>query len=94
MARTSGLPAMSGSASQCVKSLTAVQSKTRPKIRNMTDSADSSAAPTAMKTARRPSEAAMPKISTRCWCSRGTAKDDMMITNTNRLSTDRLFSTM
>ena len=36
----------------------------------------------------------MPKMSTRCWCSRGTANVVMMITKTNRLSTDRLFSTM
>ena len=36
----------------------------------------------------------MPKMSTRCWCSRGTANVAMMITKTKRLSTDRLFSTM
>ena len=59
----------------------------------MNDSSDSSAAPTAMKTARSARAAMMPKMSTRCWCSRGTANVVMMITKTNRLSTDRLFST-
>jgi hypothetical protein len=59
----------------------------------MNDSSDSSVAPRAMKTARRP-RAAIPKTNTRCWCSRGAANVPMMITKTNRLSTDRLFSTM
>ena len=36
----------------------------------------------------------IPKISTFCWCSSGTANVAMMITKTKRLSTDRLFSTM
>ena len=54
----------------------------------------SSAAPSAMKIARRISARMMPKVSTVCWCSAGTANVVMMITKTNRLSTDRLFSTM
>ncbi len=46
-----------------------------------------------MKTPRRTSAPTIPSISSRgCW-SAGTAKVLMMITNTNRLSTDRLFST-
>jgi hypothetical protein len=59
----------------------------------MKDSADNRAAPMAMKTARRASAAMIPKTSTRCRCSRGTANVAMMITKTKRLSTDRLFST-
>ena len=74
--------------------LHAVQISSSPKIRNMKDTSDSRVAPTAMKTPRRAREAMMPKMSTRCWCSRGTANVAMMITKTNRLSADRLFSTM
>jgi hypothetical protein len=40
------------------------------------------------------SASTMPKVSTLCWCSSGTANVVMMITKTNRLSTERLFSTM
>ena len=47
-----------------------------------------------MKTARSISAMMMPKVSTLCWCSSGTAKVVMMMTKTKRLSTDRLFSTM
>ena len=36
----------------------------------------------------------MPIRSAFCWNSRGTRKLPMMITKTNRLSTDRLFSVM
>ena len=46
-----------------------------------------------MNTARRASAIAIPIVSTFGCCSAGTAKALMMITNTNRLSTDRLFST-
>jgi hypothetical protein len=92
--RTRGPSATSGSACWCASSRTAVQIRTRPKIKNMNDSSSSSTAPTAMKPARRHSAVPIPKMSTRCWCSRGTAKDDMMTTKTNRLSTDRLSSTM
>ena len=65
-----------------------------PKTRNMNEKVAISAAPSAMKMARRTSAATMPKVSTRDWCAVGTANVDMMITNTNRLSTDRLRSTM
>jgi len=51
-------------------------------------------APRAMKIARMTSAARIPNVSARCWCSAGTANVDMITTNTNRLSTDRLFSTM
>ena len=47
----------------------------------------------AMKIARRTSARAMPSVSSLCRCSAGTANDDMMITKTNRLSIDRVFST-
>ena len=60
----------------------------------MNEKAASSAAPSAMKIARRTSAMMIPKVSTRCWCSAGTANVVMMITKTKRLSTDRLFSTM
>ena len=36
----------------------------------------------------------MPNVRTFCWCCSGTAKVAMMMTNTKRLSTERLFSTM
>ena len=52
------------------------------------------AAPSAMNTARSMSAPTIPIMSRRDWCSAGTANVLMMITNTNRLSTDRLFSTM
>ncbi len=60
----------------------------------MNENSDSSVAPSAMKIARMISASMMPKVSTLCWCSSGTANVVMMITKTNRLSTDRLFSTM
>lgn len=50
------------------------------------------AAPTAMNAPRITSARTMPMVSTFCWYSRGTAKVDMMITKTNRLSTLRAFS--
>jgi uncharacterized lipoprotein NlpE involved in copper resistance len=70
-----------------------VKISSRPKITNMKLNADNSAAPSAMKIARRISASTMPMISTFCWCSAGTANVVMITTNTNRLSTDRLFST-
>ena len=60
----------------------------------MNENSDSRVAPSAMKIARMISARTMPKVSTLCWCSSGTANVVMMITKTNRLSTDRLFSTM
>ena len=65
-----------------------------PNSRNMNENSDSSVAPSAMKIARMISASTMPKVSTLCWCSSGTANVVMMITKTNRLSTERLFSTM
>jgi len=59
----------------------------------MNENADSSAAPNAMKIARKPSATRMPMVRTFCWCSAGTAKAVMITTNTKRLSTERLFST-
>ena len=53
----------------------------------------SSAAPSAMNTARNPSASTMPIVSVFGCCATGTAKLPMMITNTNRLSTERLSST-
>ena len=53
-----------------------------------------SAEPSAMKMARMMSASTMPKVRTLCWWWSGTAKVLMMITNTNRLSTERLFSMM
>ena len=46
-----------------------------------------------MNIARIPSAAMMPNSSTFCWYWAGTANRPMMIRKTNRLSTDRLFST-
>ena len=60
----------------------------------MNENASSRAAPTAMNTARSTSATTIPIVSARGCCSAGTAKVPMMIRNTNRLSTDRLFSTM
>ncbi len=60
----------------------------------MKEKSSSSVAPSRMKIVRRTSAAMMPKVSTLCWCASGTANVAMMITKTNRLSTDRLFSTM
>ncbi len=71
-----------------------MNSRISPKIRNMNENAFSSAAPSMMKITRSTSASTIPMISTFCWCSAGTANVLMMITNTNRLSTDRLFSTM
>ena len=39
-----------------------------------------------MNPARSTSAMMMPTMSTRCWCCRGTANFDMMMTKTNRLS--------
>ncbi len=64
-----------------------------PKSTNMKLNAASSAAPSAMKIARSTSASRMPIVSTFCWYSAGTANVVMITTNTNRLSTDRLFST-
>jgi hypothetical protein len=60
----------------------------------MNEKAEINAAPRAMNTARMTSASRIPNVRTRCWCSGGTANADMITTNTNRLSTDRLFSTM
>ena len=60
----------------------------------MNENSDSSVAPSAMKIARMISASTIPKVRTLCWCSSGTANVVMMITKTNRLSTERLFSTM
>ncbi len=49
--------------------------------------------PAAMKIPRSASASAIPSVNARVWASAGTANVLMMITNTNRLSTDRLFST-
>ena len=51
-----------------------------------------SAAPAAMNAPRMTSASTMPMSSTFCWYCRGTANRLMMITKTNRLSTDRLYS--
>jgi hypothetical protein len=59
----------------------------------MKENSWSRAAPTAMNAARMIRASTMPKVSTFCWCSAGTAKVVMITTKTNRLSTDRLFST-
>ncbi|CPU64551.1 Uncharacterised protein [Mycobacteroides abscessus] len=50
------------------------------------------AAPARMNAPRRTSATMIPTMRTRCCCSRGTAKRAMMMTNTNRLSTERLYS--
>ncbi len=52
------------------------------------------AAPRKMKPVRATSAKTIPKSSTFCWSSRGTAKLDMMMRNTNRLSTESAFSVM
>ena len=85
---------MSGSWSRCRNSWIAVKISSMPNSRNITANSSSRAAPSTMKIARRISAMMMPKVSTLCWCSSGTANVVMMITKTNRLSTDRLFSTM
>ena len=59
----------------------------------MNENVEISTAPSAMKIARNTSAARIPNVSTRCWCSAGTANEDMITTKTNKLSTDRLFST-
>jgi hypothetical protein len=66
---------------------------TTPKITNVNENASSRAAPRAMKTARRISARVIPIVSARDWCSTGTANAAIIITNTNRLSIERLFST-
>ena len=90
---TSTLSSTDGSSSRWRKSCTAVKISSAPNTRNMNENVASSAAPSAMKIARRISAARIPNVSTRCWCCSGTANVLMMITNTNRLSTERLFST-
>ena len=60
----------------------------------MNENSDSSVAPSAMKIARMTSARMMPNVSTLCWWRSGTANVVMMITKTNRLSTERLFSTI
>ena len=50
------------------------------------------AAPTAMNAPRRISASTIPNSSTLCWCSAGTAKLAMMMTKTNRLSTESEYS--
>ena len=59
----------------------------------MNENAFSSEAPAAIRTARRIRATRMPVVSARDRCEIGTANAPMMITNTNRLSTERLFST-
>ncbi len=59
----------------------------------MNENACSSAAPTAMNAARRTSAIVIPAVSTRGCATAGTENVAMIITNTNRLSIDRLFST-
>ena len=59
----------------------------------MNENADSSAAPITMKTARTASAMPIPIVSALGCCAAGTAKELMIRTKTNRLSTDRLFST-
>ena len=71
-----------------------METSSSPKIRNMNEKAEIKAAPRAMKTARMTSAARIPNVSTRCWCSAGTANVERITTNTKRLSTDKLFSTM
>ena len=94
VSRTSALSSTSGSWSRWRNSWIAVTTSSSPKIRNMNENAEISAAPSAMKIARMTSAARIPNVSTRCWCSAGTANVDMITTKTKRLSTDRLFSTM
>ena len=91
---TSALSSTDGSWSRWRNSWIAVATSSSPKIMNMNENAERSAAPSAMKIARRTSASRMPMVSTFCWCSAGTAKVVMMTTKTKRLSTDRLFSTM
>jgi hypothetical protein len=71
----------------------AVAIRASPNMRNMTENASSSAAPATMKIARSARAATIPIVSARACCSGGTANVFMMIRKTNRLSTDRLFST-
>lgn len=92
--RTSTLSLTSGSSSRCRNSWIAVKTSSSPKIRNMNEKAEINAAPRAMKTARMTSATRIPNVSTRCWYSVGTAKVERNTTNTKRLSTDKLFSTM
>ena len=91
--RTIAFSSTSGSWSRWRNSWIAVPISSSPKIRNMNEKAEINTAPSAMKIARMTSAARMPNVSTRCWCSAGTENVDMITTNTNRLSTDRLFST-
>ena len=73
---------------------TAVQMRMPPKTQKTQLNCSMAAAPTTMKTVRRASATAMPISSTFCWYSRGTAKLDMMMTKTKRLSTLSAFSVM
>ncbi len=50
------------------------------------------AAPAAMNAPRITNASRTPINSTFCWYFRGTANRPMMMTKTNRLSTDRLYS--
>lgn len=61
------------------------------KIKNTNENSSSSAAPRAMNTAL--SASTMPMVRTFARWGAGTAKLPMMSANTNRLSTERLFST-
>ena len=47
-----------------------------------------------MKSPRITSAITMPTSSTRCWCTAGTLNAAMMMTKTNRLSTDSEYSVM
>ena len=69
-------------------------SSASPNTRNMNENVASRAAPSAMKTARSSERDDDPdREHLALLVLAGTANVVMMITNTNRLSTDRLFST-
>src|SRR3954463_16168561 len=51
----------------------AVPTSSTPNTRNMNENVEINTAPSAMKIARMTSAARIPNVSTRCWCSVGTA---------------------
>ena len=63
-----------------------------PNRKKTPTNASMSAAPTAMNAPRSTRASTMPNSSTLCWCSEGTWKLAMMMTKTNRLSTDSEYS--
>ena len=91
---TIALSSTEGSWSRWRKSWIAVTTSSSPKIRNMNEKAASSAAPSAMKIARRTSASEDAEREHALLVLGGTANALMSSTKTNRLSTDRLFSTM